>query len=169
MSLQKRYPDFRPRELSARFERWMYPNDRPNLLARLLNRWWAIAHARGLVPSRLVTLEVTGRRSGRRLSFPLVIADIDGERYLVSMLGEGSNWVRNVRAAGGRAILRHGRREAVRLEDVDPANRAPIVRRYLALAPGPRAFIPVDRDAPIEAFESVVEHIPVFRVVRDPS
>jgi hypothetical protein len=37
-SLQERYPDFRPRGLSARFERWLYPADRPNRLARLLNR-----------------------------------------------------------------------------------------------------------------------------------
>jgi hypothetical protein len=37
-SLQERYPDFRPRGLSARFERWLYPADRPNRLARPLNR-----------------------------------------------------------------------------------------------------------------------------------
>jgi len=83
------------------------------------------------------------------------------------MLGERSNWLRNVRAAGGRAVLRHGRREAVRLEEVDPDARAPIVRRYLSLAPGPRAFIPVDRDAPLEAFEKVAPRVPVVRVRSD--
>jgi hypothetical protein len=67
---------------------------------------------------------------------------------VVSMLGESSNWLRNVRAAGGRAVLRHDRREAVRLEEVDADARAPVVHRYLSLAPGPRAFIPVDPDAP---------------------
>ena len=169
MNLIKRYPDYRPRDLSARLERWMYPDGRPNRLARLLNRGWAVLHATGLLPSRLVTLEVPGRRSGRTLAYPLVVADLGGQRYLVSMLGEDSNWVHNVRAAGGRAVLRHGGREPVRLEEVDPGLRAPIVRRYLALAPGPRAFIPVDRDAPVEAFEPVVAHIPVFRVVREPS
>jgi hypothetical protein len=61
------------------------------------------------------------------------------------MLGENSDWLLNVRAAGGRAVLRHGRREAVCLEEVDPGARAPIVRRFLSLAPGPRAFIPVAR------------------------
>jgi hypothetical protein len=49
-------------------------------------------------------------------------------------------------------------------DEVEPAERAPILRRYLALAPGPRAFIPVDRDAPIETFEKVAPHVPVFRV-----
>jgi hypothetical protein len=28
-------------------------------------------------------LEVTGRRTGRAISFPLVMAVVDGERYLV--------------------------------------------------------------------------------------
>jgi deazaflavin-dependent oxidoreductase (nitroreductase family) len=142
----------------------MYPRGRPNRLARVLNRGWAIAHAAGLWPSRLVTLEVAGRRTGRPISFPLVMADYQGERYLVSMLGEGSNWVRNVRAARGRAVLRHGRREAVRLEEVDPGARAPILRRYYSLAPGPRAFISVDRHASLEEFEKVAPRIPVFRV-----
>ena len=111
-----------------------------------------------------MTLEVRGRRSGRLLRFPLVMADYQGERYLVSMLGERSNWPRNVRAAGGRAVLLHGRRRAVRLEEVDPGARAPIVRRYLSLAPGPQAFIPVDPGAPLEEFQNVAPRIPVFRV-----
>ena len=99
----------------------------------------------------------------------MVIADYEGERYLVAMLGENTNWVRNVRAAGGRAVLRHGRREIVRLEDVDPAARPPIVRRYLDVAPGARPHIPVDRRAPDEEFEKVAPQIPVFRVTVEQS
>ena len=60
-------------------------------------------------------MEVPGRRSGRIVSLPLVVAAVDDERYLVSMLGEGVNWVRNVRAAGGEVALRHGHREEVRM------------------------------------------------------
>jgi hypothetical protein len=107
---------------------------------------------------------VTGRRTGRAISFPLVMADYEGERYLVSMLGDGANWVRNVRAAGGHAVLRHGRREPVLLEEVDPSLRAPILRRYYSLAPGARAFVSVDSDAPLNEFEKIAPSIPVFRV-----
>jgi hypothetical protein len=163
---KQRY-DFPVRGFPTRAERWMYPDGRPNGLARLLNRGWAIVHGTGLMPQRFVTLEVPGRRTGRTLRFPLVMVEYQGERYLVAMLGERSNWLRNVRAAGGRAVLRHGRREAVRLEEVDPDARAPIVRRYLSLAPGPRAFIPVDRDAPLEAFQKVTPQVPVVRVRSD--
>lgn len=160
---KQRY-DFPARGLLTRAERWLYPGSRPNGLARLLTRGWAIVHGTGLLPRRFVTLEVPGRRTGRTLSFPLVVADYQGERYLVSMLGERSSWLRNVRAAGGRAVLRHGRREAVRLEEVDPDARAPIVRRYLSLAVGPRAFIPVDCKASLEAFQKVAPQVPVLHV-----
>ena len=37
---------------------------------------------------------------------PLVLAAIDGERYLVSMLGNDAGRVRNVRADDGRAVFR---------------------------------------------------------------
>ena len=49
-------------------------------------------------PTRMVTLEVTGRKSGRRITFPVVVADYEGDRYLMGMLGHTTNWVRNVRA-----------------------------------------------------------------------
>jgi hypothetical protein len=98
----------------------------------------------------------------------VVIADHDGDRYLVAMLGEETNWVRNVRAADGRAILRHGRLETVRLEEVPVDARPAILRRYLALAPGARPHIPVDRHAPLEEFERIAPQVPVFRIVPVP-
>jgi len=144
--------------------RWLYRGGRPNRFARLQNRASAVVFAAGIWPSRLATLDVPGRRSGRVISFPVVIADLDGERYLVAMLGEGTNWVRNVRAADGRAVLRHGRREAVDLDEVPVEDRVPILRRYLAVAPGARPHFPIDRHAPTEAYERVAPEIPVFRI-----
>jgi F420H(2)-dependent quinone reductase len=144
--------------------RWMYGGKRPNRVAALLNRGTAAIVAAGIGPKRLVRLEVRGRRSGRHLSFPVVIADYEGQRYLVAMLGESANWVRNVRAAGGRAALRHGREEEVVLKEVDPSMRAPILRRYLEVAPGGRAHFPIDQGAPLEQFEQIAEQYPVFRI-----
>lgn len=144
--------------------RWMYSRRRPNRVATLLDRGTAAAAAAGITPKRLTTLEVQGRRSGRRLSLPVVLAEYHGQRYLVAMLGNEANWVRNVRAAGGEAQLRHGRHERVRLEEIAPAMRAPILRRYLQLAPGARAHFPVDRHAPLREFERIAEDFPVFRV-----
>lgn len=152
--------------LRGRLRRWLYRGGRPHGLARLFNRIDAAQFGSGLVgPKRVVALEVPGRRSGKLISFPVVVADVGGERYLVAMLGNETNWVRNVRAAGGLAVLRRGAREAVRLEEVDVADRAPILKRYLALAPGARAHIPVDRHAPLAEFERIADRYPVFHVV----
>jgi deazaflavin-dependent oxidoreductase (nitroreductase family) len=148
-------------------KRWMYRNDRPHRLAAVLNRGWAIVASAGLGPNRLATLEIRGRRSGRLISFPVMVVDYRGERYLVSMLGGGAKWVSNVRAAGGQAVLRHGRRQAVCLEEIDPSVRGPILRRYLQVAPGARPHIPVDRRAPVAEFEQIAAQYPVFRVRAD--
>lgn len=149
----------------AALKRRMYRGDRPGPLARLLNRGFAALHASRLAPAHWVTLEVTGRRSGRPISFPLVMVSREGERYLVSMLGREAAWVRNVAAAGGRALLIHGRREPVRLEELAVEKRAPVLKRYLQLAPGARPHVPVDKDAPLAEFEAVAPQVPVFRVI----
>jgi len=117
----------------------------------------------------MAALEVRGRRSGRLHSFPVAITVYKGDRYLVAMLGEGTNWVSNVRAAGGEAVLRHARREAIRLEEVDPSVRAPILRRYLAIARGARPHFPVDRRAPVAEFERIARAYPVFRIRPEPA
>ncbi len=124
--------------------RWLYKAGRPNKFARPRNQAAATAFAAGSWPRRAATLDVRGRASGRVVSLPVVTTDYDGERYLVSMPGEDVNWVRNVRAAGGAAVLRHGRREAVRLVEVPAQSRAPILRRYLELAPAAGPHLPAD-------------------------
>src|SRR5690606_14884068 len=117
----------------------------------------------------LVALEVRGRCSGRIIRFPLVMVEVDGGRYLVAMLGERTNWVRNVRAADGIATLLHGRREDVRLEEV-PANlRAPVLEAYLDRSPGASAHIPVAPGDPPARIELAASAIPVFRVLPTPA
>jgi deazaflavin-dependent oxidoreductase (nitroreductase family) len=152
-------------ELLYGVKRWMYRRGRPGLLARVMNRISAVQFSAGVLsPPGAVTLEVPGRRTGRVISFPVAVADYEGERYLVSMLGNDANWVRNVRAAGGQAVLRRRERQAVHLEQVKVAARAPILRRYLAIAPGARPHVPVDRKAPLAEFERIADQYPVFRI-----
>ena len=146
------------------FHRWLYREGHPNRLAKILNRGWAFVHSLGILPNYLVTLEVVGRQSGKTISFPLAMVVMNRQRYLVSMLGEEANWVRNVQAAGGRAKLRHGVSEQVLLEKVAVSQRAPILKAYLQIAPGARPHIPISIDAPVSAFEKIAAQYPVFRV-----
>jgi deazaflavin-dependent oxidoreductase (nitroreductase family) len=145
-------------------KRWMYRGDRPGRVAALLNRGWAMIAASGHGPRRMAKLEVAGRRTGHSLSFPVMVADLDGERYLVAMLGTHANWVANVRAAGGRAVLDDGEREAVQLEEVPEEKRPPILKRYLQIASGARAHIPIDPQAPLADFAAIAGRCPAFRI-----
>lgn len=118
--------------------RW-YRGDRPAAVARMLNRVaaWQYAHGILTVGGRGVTLEVRRASTGLPLRLPLVLTRLDGQRYLVAMLGERARWVGHVRAADGRARLVGPRRvEDVRLVEVPVAERGPVLRRFLQVAPG---------------------------------
>jgi deazaflavin-dependent oxidoreductase (nitroreductase family) len=144
--------------------RAMYVGGRGNATARRYVRFWNRIMYLGLLPPRWVCLEVVGRKSGRITRFPLGMADVDRRWYLVSMLGE-ANWVLNVRAAGGRAVLRRRRPREVTLLEVPVDERAPILKRYVEKVPGGRPHIPVDRHLPVEAFTPIAARYPVFQVL----
>ncbi len=147
-----------------KMKRWIYRGNRPNWIAQLLNKGWAAFHASGIVP-HWVKLEVIGRKSGKLITLPVVVAIINGERYLVSMLGDDAQWVLNVRAASGKAYVTSGRRSEVRLEEIPADQRAPILKAYLQVAPGARPHIPVNKDAPLAEFEAITASFPTFRIV----
>jgi deazaflavin-dependent oxidoreductase (nitroreductase family) len=142
-----------------------YPGGRPNALSKRLNSGQARLTALGVFPALMVALETRGRRSGRACLVQLVVADVGAQRYLVSMLGENADWVRNVRASAGTAVLRHGATEKVRLKDVPVSRRAPILKAYLQVAPGARPHFDLSRAAPMAEFEKVAARYPVFRIV----
>ena len=76
-------------------------------------------------------LEVRGRQSGVARRTPVNLLEIDGRQYLVSPRGEGQ-WVRNVRADGGRLALLLGRRRDERIaQEVPDSEKPPILRAYL--------------------------------------
>jgi deazaflavin-dependent oxidoreductase (nitroreductase family) len=147
-----------------RGKHWLYREQRPNWIAKILNRTLAAVASTGVVPNDLVTLEVTGRKSGRTVAFPLVMVVVNGQRYLVSMLGDNAQWVLNVRASGGKAVLRSGGREEIQLEEIPVDQRAPILKAYLQRAPGARPHIPVKMDAPLSEFEKIAAAYPVFHL-----
>ncbi len=150
------------------FKRWLYRGGRPNILAKVLNRGWAAIHSLGVFPNYMVTLEVVGRTSAKTVSLPLAMTIVNGERYLVSMLGANANWVKNIEAANGKAVLRHGKVEPVRLVEVAPALRAPILKAYLQIAPGARPHIEINKDASLTEFEGIAARYPVFKVESAP-
>ena len=70
----------------------------PTVLERLFGRALAVLVWIGLIRGHFYILEVRGRKSGRTISLPVDLLELDGRRYLVCARGN-SNWVRNARAA----------------------------------------------------------------------
>lgn len=145
----------------------------PPVYARLQWLGHALTRLR-LSPRNVVTLEVPGRRSGVVRRTNLLLLDHDGEQYLLSLAGQ-SQWVRNVRAADGRAVLVRGRRRrAATLVEVPVPGRTDILRAYLLRGgrePGHRK-IAREADmyfglagAPTRAeLAAVASRYPIFRV-----
>lgn len=144
--------------------RAMYEGNRGNNTARKFARFWSAVFSLGLLPRRWVTLEVVGRTTGRPTRFPLGMATKGRRSYLVSMLGNDCNWVKNVRAAHGEVIIRHRHARACRLVEVGVSQRAPLIKLYLKQVPGARPHIRVDRNADVSEFAKISSSIPVFRV-----
>ncbi|MBO0803773.1 MAG: nitroreductase family deazaflavin-dependent oxidoreductase [Nocardiopsaceae bacterium] len=123
-------------------------------------------------------LIVPGRKSGKPIHTPLALFTHDGLRYLVAPYGL-VNWVRNLRAANGEAVLRIGRRvESIRAVELAPSYAAPVFRDSLRAGP-PRIPEPIVRayrrrlvlpyldvtpDSPLEEFEREVLTHPVFLI-----
>ena len=144
--------------------RLFYRDWRPTSLGRWINRlncWWS---GLGLPPRFQAALEVRGRVSGRIRSNAVVIATVGGKDYLVSMLGPDSDWVKNVEAARGEAVIRQGRRRPVRLVPVPPQQRAPILREYVRIAPGGRRHFPLPVGAPLPDFEAIADRYLVYLI-----
>ncbi|MFB9495242.1 nitroreductase/quinone reductase family protein [Nonomuraea dietziae] len=154
----------------AALKRAMYRRGRPNALMRLMNRLDVLMYgARRLSPRHTAVLKVVGRRSGEITSVPVAVTDYRGAEFLVSMLGQDANWVRNVQAAGGRAALRRrGRETPILLEEVPPEWRAEILRRYLAAAPGARPHLGLGPTAPLAEFHRIAPRHPTFKIRQCP-
>jgi deazaflavin-dependent oxidoreductase (nitroreductase family) len=97
----------------------------------VFNRTIAWLTRRGVSVWGSRVLEVRGRTSGQPRRVPVNLLELDGRHYLVSPRGEGQ-WVRNVRAAGGRlaTIVGHRREEWV-AEELHGADAVPVLRAYL--------------------------------------
>jgi deazaflavin-dependent oxidoreductase (nitroreductase family) len=122
----------------------------------------------GIGPRHLYLLSVPGRRTGRTYRTPVSLVEWDRRRWLVAPYGE-RNWVKNARASGSVELRRGRRTELVRVEDVHPSDRAPILRAYVRQVPFTRNFFDAAPDAPLEAFAAEAHNHPVLRVVPQPS
>lgn len=141
---------------------------------RRLNHIGVPLTALGLGPRDAVTLEVRGRRTGRLQRIPILRTPFHGHDYLVSLSGD-AHWVRNVRAASGRAVIRRRHPRKVLLDELPTQERAPIIAEYLnrgrerggdaAAAKQARFYFGLDDLTPTQDdIAAIAAHYPVFRI-----
>jgi F420H(2)-dependent quinone reductase len=73
------------------------------------------------------------RKSGEEQKVPVIPFEYEGARYLVSTRGE-SQWVRNMRAAGGGELRGKSSSERFTATEVPAEERGPIIARYREVA-----------------------------------
>lgn len=143
-------------------QRYLRPD---RAMDRWLNRVVTWLAERGVSPYGSRILAVRGRTSGEWRTVPVNVLTLDGERYLVAPRGH-TQWVRNIRVAGG-GELRLGRRaEAITVVEVPDADKVPILREYLrrwGWEVG-QFFEGITKDATDAELEEIAPGFPVFRV-----
>jgi hypothetical protein len=78
-------------------------------------------------------LVVRRRKTGQEQSIPVIPVEHEGARYIVSTRGE-SEWVRNMRAAGGGELRGRSGSERFTVTEVPVAESGPIIATYRQVA-----------------------------------
>ena len=121
----------------------------------------------GTLPYPLPVLVVAGRRSGLPRRTPLTVHERGAERFVLGGF-PAADWIRNLRAADGRAVLEtSGVEEPVRLVELAPDDAVPVLREWPEVSPDGVGMM---RDAGVvagttpDALAEAVGICPVFRV-----
>jgi deazaflavin-dependent oxidoreductase (nitroreductase family) len=138
---------------------------KPTPFEAFFNRALGLFVGIGLGPKDYYLLEVRGRKSGRVYSTPVSIIEHGGNWYVVAPRGT-TQWVRNARTSG-RITLRAGsKRNQFDLREILSANRAPILKNYLArYTKFVQRYFQVQNGAPEAEFARIADNYPVFELI----
>jgi deazaflavin-dependent oxidoreductase (nitroreductase family) len=125
-------------------------------------------HRVGIGVAGSQTLAVRGRKSGEVRTNPVNPFELDGRTYLLSPRGT-TQWVRNLRAAGGEGELRSGRKvRRFHADEVPDTEKLPLLRLYMdKWSWEVKGFMGIDADAPDEELRRVAPDHPAFVISFD--
>src|ERR1022692_4243531 len=115
-------------------------------------------------------LAVRGRSSGQWRTTPVNVLTHEGERYLVAPRGQ-TQWVRNLRVAGGGELRVGKRTEAFTATELPDDRKPAILRAYLRRWKFEVGvfFEGVDASAPDARLLEIAPGYPVFRIASAPA
>jgi deazaflavin-dependent oxidoreductase (nitroreductase family) len=134
----------------------------------VFNRFVAFLTRHGVSVLGSRVLAVKGRTSGEWRTVPVNLLEIDGRRYLVAPRGE-TQWVRNMRAAGGGELRVGQKAEAFRARELAEDESIAVLRAYLKrwkFEVG-MFFDGVGPDSTDDEFRAVAPRHPAFEVLAD--
>jgi deazaflavin-dependent oxidoreductase (nitroreductase family) len=134
----------------------------------VFNRFVAFLTRHGVSVLGSRVLAVKGRTSGEWRTVPVNLLELDGRRYLVAPRGE-TQWVRNIRAAGGGELRVGKRAEAFRARELAEEESVGVLRAYLKrwkFEVG-MFFDGVGPDSTDDEFRAVAPRHPAFEVLAD--
>jgi deazaflavin-dependent oxidoreductase (nitroreductase family) len=134
----------------------------------VFNRLVAGLHRLGLGVQGSQTLAVRGRKSGEIRTNPVNPFELDGRTYLLAPRGT-TQWVRNLRAAGGEGELRRGRRvRHFHATEVPDSEKLPLLRLYMdKWAWEVKGFLGIDANARDDELRRIAPDHPAFVLTFD--
>jgi hypothetical protein len=130
-----------------------------------LNRAIVALQRLGLVFGPMHLLSVPGRKSGELRTTPVSPLAVADNLYIVAGL-DGAAWVKDARAARWGILARGRKQERVRLVELPPEERGPVLREFPLKVPGGvqffRRLYGVSPDP--DEFAALAPQCPVFRV-----
>jgi deazaflavin-dependent oxidoreductase (nitroreductase family) len=133
-------------------------------VVRFANQIAIFAMKAGIAPKYQYILSVRGRKSGRVYSTPVYVMEEKDKRRLVSPYGEVA-WVHNARAAGEVTLTKASESKTYRIVELTAKESAPVLKKYLALAPITQPYFDARPDAPVESFLAEASRHPVFNLM----
>lgn len=137
----------------------------PSAVERVFNRIFGRLVGLGLGLRHNYLLQVRGRTTGRLVSVPVNVLELDGRRWLVAGRGR-THWVRNAEVAGEVVLQRGRRRERCRLRPVPDAEKPRILGAYLdRFRTTVQRYFAVKAGAPAADLAAIAGRYPVFELL----
>jgi len=133
------------------------------IVRRTLNAIMRALLRRGIGPPGIWLLQTRGRKTAVVRTTPVSLVEDETGRYLVSPYGVTA-WVVNARAEGAVSLRRGRHSERLTVSELNAAESARVLKRYVEQERIVRPWFDADHDAPDEAFAAEADRHPVFRL-----
>lgn len=118
----------------------------------------------GVAPKIYYLLTVTGRRTGKPHSVPVVLVEEGKYRWLVAPYGV-VDWVKNARVSGMVNLSRRKRNENLSIQELPLEDAAPILKKYLEENPITKPYFDARVDSSLDDFVKEASSRPVFKLI----